>query len=44
MDGQGAPLAPIFHKLISNNYKQKYRINYPINLINIGGITNITHV
>ena len=42
--GQGAPLAPIFHKLISKMINEKYRINFPINFLNIGGITNITHV
>ena len=29
--GQGAPLAPIFHKLISKMINEKYRINFPIN-------------
>ena len=32
--GQGAPLAPIFHKLISNIISQKYKVNFPINIIN----------
>ena len=41
--GQGAPLAPIFHKLISNKVAQKEKNNIPINFINIGGITNLTH-
>ena len=41
--GQGAPLAPIFHKLISNKIAQKEKNNIPINFINIGGITNLTH-
>ena len=41
--GQGAPLAPIFHKLISNRIAQKEKSNNPINFINIGGITNLTH-
>ena len=41
--GQGAPLAPIFHKLISNKIFQKEKNNIPINFINIGGITNLTH-
>ena len=41
--GQGAPLTPIFHKLISNKIAQKEKINVPINFINIGGITNLTH-
>ena len=42
--GQGAPLTPIFHKLISRLISSKYEINYPVNIINIGGITNITSI
>ena len=40
--GQGAPLTPIFHKLLSNNFHKKKQIRYPICIINIGGISNIT--
>ena len=42
--GQGAPLAPIFHKLISNFIVKKHKVKFPINIINIGGITNMTQV
>lgn len=42
--GQGAPLTPIFHKLVSKKIYQKSKIELPINFINIGGITNLTHV
>ena len=42
--GQGAPLTPIFHKLISGIINQKYSIDFPINFINIGGITNMTQI
>ncbi len=38
--GEGAPLAPIFHKLI---VKQK-KIDIPISILNIGGIANITSI
>ena len=38
--GQGAPLAPIFHKLIS----QKIKIDLPICILNLGGIANITAI
>ena len=38
--GQGAPLAPIFHKLIS----QKIEIDLPICILNLGGIANITAI
>ena len=36
--GQGAPLAPIFHHLIS----LKNKISVPVCFLNIGGISNIT--
>ena len=36
--GEGAPLTPIFHQLIANNFK----IDLPICILNIGGISNIT--
>ncbi len=35
--GHGAPLTPIFHKLLKRNFKIK-----EVTFINIGGITNIT--
>ncbi len=38
--GQGAPLAPIYHYLVT---KQK-KINQPVCFLNIGGISNITIV
>jgi len=38
--GQGAPLTPIFHKLIKN----KYKIKVPLIFLNIGGIANITSI
>jgi len=43
-DGQGAPLTPIFHKMISKIISQKQNINFPISVINIGGISNATIV
>ena len=42
--GQGAPLVPIFHRLISHIINKKFNIDYPINIINIGGITNVTKI
>jgi anhydro-N-acetylmuramic acid kinase len=42
--GQGAPLTPIFHVLLFRLIKAKYKISYPINFINIGGISNITQI
>jgi len=40
--GQGAPLTPIFHNLISKILNIKSKLNYPICILNIGGISNIT--
>tara|TARA_B100000963_G_scaffold57239_1_gene45330 strand:+ start:560 stop:1705 length:1146 start_codon:yes stop_codon:yes gene_type:complete len=42
--GQGAPLTPIFHKVLSKTLKNKNKITFPMNILNIGGITNITQV
>ncbi len=42
--GQGAPLTPIFHKLISKLISIESEVKYPLNIINIGGITNITQI
>ena len=38
--GQGAPLTPIFHHLISTQNKMKF----PVCFLNIGGISNVTIV
>ena len=38
--GEGAPLAPVFHRLI---VKQK-KIDLPVCILNIGGITNVTAI
>ena len=43
-NGQGAPLIPIFHQLISNMLSKKNEIRFPINIINIGGISNVTQI
>ena len=42
--GEGAPLTPIYHKVVSNIIYKNYILEYPINIINIGGITNITKI
>ncbi len=42
--GEGAPLTPIFHNLISNIINKKFQVKLPINMINIGGITNVTQI
>ncbi len=38
--GQGAPLTPIFHKLIV----LKHKVDLPVTILNIGGIANITSI
>ena len=43
-EGQGAPLTPIFHYLVSKIIKNKFKINYPLSIVNIGGITNATQI
>ena len=40
--GQGAPLAPIFHNALANKLNKKFDLEFPINILNIGGISNIT--
>ena len=42
--GQGAPLTPIFHNLLSRKISEKYQIEFPICFLNIGGISNITKI
>ncbi len=38
--GEGAPLTPIFHKLLAD----KMKIGLPVVFLNIGGIANITYI
>ena len=38
--GEGAPLAPIFHRLIV----KKQKIDLPVCILNIGGIANVTSI
>ena len=39
-NGEGAPLVPIFHRLLIN----KFKLHKPCSFINIGGISNITFI
>ena len=41
--GQGAPLTPIFHNIMVSKINKEFEIGYPISILNIGGISNITH-
>ena len=43
-DGQGAPLAPIYHILLAKTFKKKGILKLPIIILNIGGIANITYI
>tara|TARA_Y100000992_G_C21240727_1_gene480571 strand:+ start:30 stop:1175 length:1146 start_codon:yes stop_codon:yes gene_type:complete len=40
--GQGAPLTPIFHNVLANKIDKKFSLGFPLNILNIGGISNIT--
>ena len=40
--GQGAPFAPIFHNVLANKISKKFNLPFPINILNIGGIANVT--
>ena len=42
--GQGAPLTPIYHNLLSKILSKKLQIEFPICFLNIGGISNITKI
>ena len=40
--GQGAPLTPIFHNVLANKINKKFNLGFPLKILNIGGISNIT--
>ncbi len=43
-NGQGAPLTPIFHYILSKKINQNFNIKFPIGFLNIGGVANVTKV
>ena len=43
-NGQGAPLTPIFHNLITKKLNKSFNLKYPMDIINIGGITNVSQI
>ena len=43
-NGQGAPLTPIFHYLLSKKIRKIFQTILPMVFINIGGITNATKI
>lgn len=42
--GQGAPLVPAYHAALARTLPEPFARNYPVVLVNIGGISNITYV
>ena len=42
--GEGAPLTPIFHKLLVKIFAKRKKIKFPVTILNIGGIANITSI
>jgi anhydro-N-acetylmuramic acid kinase len=42
--GEGAPLTPIFHKLLVKKLEKEKKIETPVVILNIGGVTNATFV
>ena len=43
-NGQGAPLTPIFHYILSKKINKNNNIKFPIGFLNIGGISNVTKI
>tara|TARA_B100001175_G_scaffold134455_1_gene114271 strand:- start:678 stop:1820 length:1143 start_codon:yes stop_codon:yes gene_type:complete len=43
-NGQGAPLAPIFHYILSKKIHKNYNLKFPLGFLNIGGIANVTKI
>ena len=42
--GEGAPLTPIYHRLLVKTFKDEKKIELPVTILNIGRISNITTV
>tara|TARA_Y100001970_G_scaffold159348_1_gene194951 strand:- start:446 stop:1588 length:1143 start_codon:yes stop_codon:yes gene_type:complete len=43
-NGQGAPLTPIFHYILSKKINKNFNIEFPIGFLNIGGVSNVTKI
>ena len=43
-NGQGAPLAPIYHYILSKKIHEKFYTKLPLGFLNIGGIANVTKI
>ena len=42
--GEGAPLTPVYHKLLVKILEKKNKLKTPVIILNIGGIANITSI
>lgn len=42
--GQGAPLAPVYHRALAGKLPEPYRSLAPVCFVNIGGISNVTFI
>ena len=42
--GQGAPLTPIFHYILSKKIQKKFNVEFPLGFLNIGGISNVSKI
>lgn len=42
--GQGAPLAPVYHRALARNLPTPFDAHWPVAFVNIGGIANISWI
>ena len=42
--GQGAPLAPVYHRALAGKLPEPHRSLAPVSFVNIGGISNVTFI
>ena len=42
MEVKGLLFVPIFHNALANKINKKFKLEFPISILNIGGIANIT--
>jgi anhydro-N-acetylmuramic acid kinase len=42
--GQGAPLVPAYHAALARSLRTPFADRFPVVFVNIGGISNVTHV
>lgn len=44
LGGQGAPLAPVYHRALARNLPPPFNAHWPVAFVNIGGIANISWI